>query len=77
MFTYNYSIIISPSHDAIFLIMFKNIFIGGNIKIRVCRVVVNTKHGVVCANVNHNNVSFPLAQVLAKLLCKKGAKKNF
>ena len=39
--------------------MFKNIFIGGNIKIRVCRVVVNTKHGVVCANVGDNISNTP------------------
>jgi len=44
MLAHDDGVIILPKHKTIFADVFKNIFVGSNIKIRVNRAMVNTEH---------------------------------
>jgi hypothetical protein len=44
MLAHDNRIIILPKHKTIFIDVFKNIFVGRNIEIRVNRMMVNTEH---------------------------------
>jgi hypothetical protein len=58
MFSNDNGIVVAPQHEAVFIDMFKNIFIGGNIKIRICGLMINAKHTILFANLGNRGHSF-------------------